>query len=117
MDATMETPTEATAKVVKEEPMIDEEKAEQLKNEGNELFRLQRYYEAIIKYKDGLEYITQMPTEFLTQKVYDLRHQFNLNITNCHIALNEYNYAMKSLNEAFTINKTPKCHYFRAVSI
>ena len=70
-----------------------------LKNEGNDLFKEKRYMEAIVKYNDGLHYLSQMPTEFLSQKVYDLRIQINLNITNCHICLNQYNYALKKLEE------------------
>lgn len=101
------------------EPEERIEEAANLKNEGNELFREKRYMEAMVKYNTGLHYLQQMPTEFLTQKVIDLRVQLCLNITNCHICLTEYNYALKKVEEAFSIkNPSPvKCHYFRCIAL
>jgi tetratricopeptide (TPR) repeat protein len=75
--------------------------------------------EAIVRYADGLEYIQQIPTEFLTEKVIDLRIQLKLNITNCHISLREYNYALKKVDEIFPMKTPPptKCYYFRCIAL
>ena len=90
-----------------------------LKGEGNDLFKEKRFLEAIIKYEDGWEYLTQMPNEFLTSKVFDLRLQIKLNITNCHLSLHEYNYALKKLEEVLSIKNplVPKFYYYRAIAL
>lgn len=102
--------------------MQPEERIEEagfLKIEGNELFRDKKFREAIIKYETGLNYLHQMPTENLNQKVLDLRLQFFLNITNCHLSLFEYNYALKKVEEAFTMKNPPpvKCYYYRCIAL
>ena len=86
-----------------------------LKQMGNELFKEKRYREAIIRFEDGFKYLTQIPTQELTQKIIDLRSTFTLNVTNCFIQLYEYNYALKKVNESFDIKSTPKCYYYRCV--
>ncbi len=91
--------------------------ASDLKIEGNQLFRENRYREALIKYSTGINYFFKIPTEDLkTIKLIDLKHTLILNIINCHLALNEYNYALKRINEAFEIKETPKCYFYRALS-
>lgn len=87
-----------------------------LKENGNELFKQKRYREAIIRYDDGFKYLTQIPTQSLTQKIIDLRLNLTLNITNCFLQLYEYHYALKKVNEAFDIKITPKCYYYRCVN-
>lgn len=91
------------------------EQAYELKTEGNELFNQKRYREAIIKYKDGHYYLQQIPTQFLSEKVRELQNSLTLNITNCHIKLLEYVYALKNFDENFHFPKTPKLFYFKAV--
>ncbi len=91
------------------------EQASELKKEGNELFMQKRYREAIIKYKDGHYYLTQIPTQCLSEGVRDIQNSLTLNITNCHIKLLEYNYALKNLDEYFHFPKTPKVFYYKAV--
>ena len=100
------------------EPEERIEEAGNLKTEGNELFREKRYYEAIVKYNSGLNYINQLPTEFLNTKIVDLRLQFYLNITNCHICMQEFNYALKKVEEAFGLKNPPpvKCYYYRCIA-
>lgn len=88
-----------------------------LKKEGNELFQENRHREAIVKYETGLHYLTQMPTDFLTTKVIELRLQLTLNITMCHNSMNEYSYALRRVKEAMDIMPTPKCFYYRCVRI
>ncbi len=90
--------------------------AADLKENGNELFKQKRFREAIIRYEDGFKYITQIPTQQLTQKIIDLRLTLTLNITNCFLQLYEYHYALKKANEAFDIKITPKCYYYRCVN-
>jgi len=89
-----------------------------LKNEGNKLFREKRFREALIKYNSGLNYFFKIPTENLkTNTLIDLKQTLLLNVINCHIALNEYNYALKKIPEAFEIKETPKCFFYRALSL
>ena len=87
----------------------------ELKEAGNELFRQKQFREAIIRFEDGLKYLTQIPTQSLTSKIIDIRLTLTLNITNCFIQLYEYHYALKRVNEALDIKTTPKCFYFRCV--
>ena len=91
------------------------EQATELKTEGNELFKEKRYREAIVKYKDGHQYLSQMPTQFLTDEYRDLQNSLTLNITNCHIKLLEYTYGLKNLEENFCFKHTPKVFYFKAI--
>jgi hypothetical protein len=91
------------------------EEAVLLKNAGNELVKENRYREAIIKYETGLDYISKVPTNDLTSKVYDLRHHLYLNITMCHNNLHEYNYSLKRVIDAFNIKASAKCYYYRSV--
>jgi tetratricopeptide (TPR) repeat protein len=83
-----------------------------LKIEGNDLFKEKRHVEAIIKYNDGLDYLTQLPNEFITNRVIDLKLQLKLNITNCHIAMHQYVYALKKLEEVLIIQTPPPAKYF-----
>jgi len=91
--------------------------AADLKVLGVELFKQKSYEEAIVRFKDGFEFLLQMPTDDLTNKVVELRSQFLLNIANCHICLTEYNYALKKCEEAMKYKITPKCYYYQAVSL
>ena len=91
------------------------EQSAELKKEGNDLFMQKRYREAIVKYKDAQNYLTQMPTQFLTDKVRDMQNILTLNTTNCHEKLLEYNYALKNLEENFYFEKTPKAFYHKAI--
>ena len=91
------------------------EEAGMLKSEGNELVKEKRYDEAIVKYETGLDYISQIPTDDLRGRVYELRHQLYLNISMCHNNLHQYSYTLKSLEQAFDIKVTAKCYYYRAV--
>jgi tetratricopeptide (TPR) repeat protein len=93
------------------------QEASGLKNEGNELFKEQRFQEAIVKYETGLDYIARIPTNDLSSKVYELRQQLYLNIANCHNNLHQYNYTLKHVEEAFSIKKTPKCFFYRAIAL
>jgi tetratricopeptide (TPR) repeat protein len=91
--------------------------ASDLKNQGNQLFREKRYQEALIKYTTGLNFFFKIPTENLIKnKLIELKHTLILNIINCHIALCEYNYALKRLLEAFEIKDTPKCYFYRSIA-
>lgn len=91
------------------------EQAIDLKKEGNDLFKEKRFMEAIVKYKDAREYLKQMPNDFITDEYHNLQHSITLNITNCHINLSQYNYALQNLEENFLFNKTPKAFYFKSL--
>jgi tetratricopeptide (TPR) repeat protein len=107
--------------------MDPEEKVEaagELKKEGNELFQQGRFREAMVKYEAGLDYISQIPTDFLIaddSKVYLMRMQFYLNLTNCHISLGEFNYGLKKVEKGFEIyeripkTNPAKLHYYRCI--
>ena len=92
--------------------------ATDLKAEGTALFLEARFQESMIKYKDALEYLTKIPNDELNTKIYNIQQSCLLNIVNCHICLHEYNYALKKLEEYFTVNsKTPpKFYYYRAIA-
>lgn len=98
---------------------VEEKMAEvsDLKNEGNQLFREKSFREALIKYNTALNYFFKIPTEDLkTLKILELKQTILLNIVNCHIALLEYNYALKNLPESFEIKESPKCYFYRAIA-
>ena len=97
------------------EPKERIEQASQLKLEGNDLFKEKRFQEAIIKYKDAREYLTQMPNQFITDEYNTLQHTLTLNITNCYINLKNYNYGLKNITENFVFEKTPKVFYFKSL--
>lgn len=91
--------------------------ASDLKTEGNQLFREKRFQEALVKYSSGLNFFFKIPTDDLkTNKLIDLKQTLILNIINCHIAISEFNYALKRLPEAFEIKETPKCYFYRALA-
>ena len=101
--------------------MVTDEKiaeATSLKTEGNSLFLEKSFQEAMVKYKDALDYLTKIPNDELNSKIYSLQQSCLLNIVNCHVSLGEYNYALKKLEEFFSVNsKTPpKFYYYRAIA-
>jgi hypothetical protein len=102
----------------KQQMSSDEKMSEaaELKNEGNELIKQRRFNEAIVKYETGLDYISQIPTDDLTNKVLELRHQLYLNNSMCQNNLYQYSYTLKTVELAFAIKTTAKCYYYRAVS-
>ena len=102
-------------KKIQLEPKERIEQASQLKLEGNDLFKEKRFQEAIIKYKDAREYLTQMPNQFITDEYNTLQHTLTLNITNCYINLKNYNYGLKNITENFVFEKTPKVFYFKSL--
>ena len=97
------------------EPKERIEQARQLKLEGNDLFKEKRLQEAIIKYKDAREYLTQMPNQFINDEYKTLQHSLTLNITNCYINLKNYNYGLKNISENFIFEKNPKVFYFKSL--
>ena len=91
------------------------EQADELKFEGNKLFKEKRFMEAIIKYEDARDYLKNLPNEFITDYYHTLQNSLTLNITNCRINLSQYNYALKNLEENFVFKKTPKAFYFKSL--
>ena len=91
------------------------EQADELKFEGNKLFKEKRFMEAIIKYEDARDYLKHMPNEFITDFYHTLQNSLTLNITNCRINLSQYNYALKNLEENFVFKKTSKALYFKSL--
>ena len=91
------------------------EQANELKLDGNSLFKEKRYMEAIIKYEDARDYLKNMPNDFINDFYHTLQHSLTLNITNCRINLGQYNYALKNLEENFVFTKTPKAFYFKSL--
>ena len=87
-----------------------------LKSEGNELFKSKRFMEAIVKYKDARDYLNHVPFELTKDEEYQaLQHSLTLNISNCHINLSQYNYALKNLEEFYVIPNNPKAIYFKSL--
>jgi FKBP-type peptidyl-prolyl cis-trans isomerase 2 len=91
------------------------EQSNELKLEGNFLFKEKRFREAIIKYKDAQEYLKQMPNQFINDLYKKLQHSLTVNITNCHINLLEYNYALKEIENNFCFENNPKVFYFKSL--
>ena len=91
------------------------EQAMDLKQEGNNLFKEKRFMEAIIKYKDAREYLKQMPNDFINDNYHNMQNSLTLNITNCHINLSQYNYALKNIEDNFVFEKIPKTFYFKSL--
>ena len=91
------------------------EQADELKFEGNKLFKEKRFMEAIIKYEDARDYLKHLPNEFINDYYHTLQNSLTLNITNCRINLSQYNYALKNLEENFVFKKTPKAFYFKSL--
>ena len=91
------------------------EQADELKSEGNALFKEKRFMEAIVKYEDARDYLKHLPNEFIADHYHTLQNSLTLNITNCRINLNQYNYALKNLEENFVFKKTPKAFYFKSL--
>ena len=91
------------------------EQANDLKLEGNKLFKEKRFMEAIVKYEDSRDYLKNMPNDFINDFYHDLQNSLTLNITNCRINLSQYNYALKNLEDNFLFNKTPKAFYFKSL--
>ena len=63
------------------------EQADELKSEGNTLFKEKRFMEAIVKYEDARDYLKHLPNEFITDHYHTLQNSLTLNITNCRINL------------------------------
>ena len=91
------------------------EQADELKFEGNKLFKEKRFMEAIIKYEDARDYLKHLPNEFINDYYHNMQNSLTLNITNCRINLSQYNYALKNLEENFVFKKTPKAFYFKSL--
>ena len=91
------------------------EQAEDLKLEGNKLFKEKRFMEAIVKYEDSRDYLKNMPNDFINDFYHNLQNSLTLNVTNCRINLGQYNYALKNLEDNFLFNKTPKAFYFKSL--
>lgn len=91
------------------------EQADELKFEGNKLFKEKRFMEAIIKYEDARDYLKHLPNDFITDYYHTMQNSLTLNITNCRINLSQYNYALKNLEENFVFKKTPKAFYFKSL--
>ena len=91
------------------------EQADELKLEGNQLFKEKRFMEAIVKYEDSRDYLKNMPNDFIGDHYHNLQNSLTLNITNCRINLAQYNYALKNLEENFLFKKTPKAFYFKSL--
>ena len=83
------------------------EQADELKFEGNKLFKEKRFMEAIIKYEDARDYLKHLPNDFINDYYHTMQNSLTLNITNCRINLSQYNYALKNLEENFVFKKTP----------
>lgn len=91
------------------------EQADELKFEGNKLFKEKRFMEAIIKYEDARDYLKHLPNDFINDYYHTMQNSLTLNITNCRINLSQYNYALKNLEENFVFKKTPKAFYFKSL--
>ena len=91
------------------------EQANELKSDGNALFKEKRFMEAIIKYEDARDYLKNMPNDFINDFYHNLQNSLTLNITNCRINLGQYNYALKNLEDNFVFKKTPKAFYFKSL--
>ncbi len=91
------------------------EQADDLKLEGNKLFKEKRFMEAIVKYEDARDYLKNMPNDYIGDHYHNLQHTLTLNITNCRINLGQYNYALKNLEDNFLFKKTPKAFYFKSL--
>ena len=91
------------------------EQADELKFEGNKLFKEKRFMEAIIKYEDARDYLKHLPNDFINDYYHNMQNSLTLNITNCRINLSQYNYALKNLEENFVFKKTPKAFYFKSL--
>ena len=91
------------------------EQANELKFEGNKLFKEKRFMEAIVKYEDSRDYLKNMPNDFINDFYHNLQNSLTLNVTNCRINLGQYNYALKNLEDNFLFEKTPKAFYFKSL--
>ena len=91
------------------------EQANDLKLEGNKLFKEKRFLEAIVKYEDARDYLKNMPNDFINDFYHTLQNSLTLNITNCRINEGQYNYALKNLEDNFLFDKTPKAFYFKSL--
>ena len=91
------------------------EQANDLKFEGNKLFKEKRFMEAIVKYEDARDYLKNMPNDYIIDFYHNLQNSLTLNISNCRINLGQYNYALKNLEDNFLFEKTPKAFYFKSL--
>ena len=91
------------------------EQADELKYEGNKLFKEKRFMEAIVKYEDARDYLKNMPNDFINDFYHNLQNSLTLNTTNCRINLGQYNYALKNMEDNFLFEKTPKAFYFKSL--
>jgi len=91
------------------------EQADELKYEGNKLFKEKRFMEAIVKYEDARDYLKNMPNDYINDFYHNLQNSLTLNTTNCRINLGQYNYALKNMEDNFLFEKTPKVFYFKSL--
>jgi len=91
------------------------EQADELKYEGNKLFKEKRFMEAIVKYEDARDYLKNMPNDYINDFYHNLQNSLTLNTTNCRINLGQYNYALKNMEDNFLFEKTPKAFYFKSL--
>ena len=105
--------------------------AEELKIEGNNLFRLKKYQEAKGKYAKIFLYINGLvsPSDSVAQyaktnlltdqelvQVKELKHTAYSNMAACHLSLKEYQKVIDKSKLALEIKENPKLLYRRALS-
>ena len=91
-------------------------RAQQLKSEGVEQFKLKDYEWAMEKFQKVLAYFVNLsPTDEEQKDAIELIATTLLNMANCCHNLKQYQNIIKYTNESLKYKSAPKCYYFRAI--
>lgn len=85
-----------------------------LKDQGNMYFKEKQYYEAVQKYKEGLELLYG---EGLSNEARELMLTINLNICNCMNQLGYYDQTIERMDFSLKLRTDhPKIYYYRGIA-